>query len=110
MAWFKRKKGVSKAPRDTRTQVPEGLWVRCEECREIVYSRDLDQNGHVCPKCSHHFRIDADQRIDQLLDEGGRKELFRDVLPADPLHFVDSRSCTRSASRPTSRASASTRR
>lgn len=90
MSWFKRKKGVSKTPRDNRTQVPEGLWVRCEECREIVYSRDLDQNARVCPKCSHHFRIDADQRIDLLLDESGRTELFRDVLPADPLHFVDS--------------------
>ena len=92
MAWFKRKKGVSKTPRSGRTQVPEGLWVRCEQCREIVYSRDLDQNARVCPKCGHHFRIDADLRIDQLLDDGGRTELFQDVLPTDPLHFVDSRS------------------
>jgi len=93
MAWFRRKKGprASKLERP-RTTVPEGLWVRCDSCREILYSRELDRSGRVCHKCGHHFRIDAPARIEQLLDEMPRHQLFGNVQPTDPLRFVDTKS------------------
>jgi acetyl-CoA carboxylase carboxyl transferase subunit beta len=74
-----------------RSTVPEGLWVKCEGCKEIVYSRDLDRNLKVCPKCGHHFRIDARARISLLLDEPQPRELFGDVTPVDPLNFRDTK-------------------
>jgi acetyl-CoA carboxylase carboxyl transferase subunit beta len=91
MAWFRRKKGPGRRPADgARRQVPEGLWVKCEACKEIVYSKDLDRNGGVCPKCDFHFRIDAPARIRLLLDEEpAAGDLYPRVQPADPLRFVD---------------------
>ena len=92
MAWFKK----TKKPKLVRTdrpesRVPEGLWVKCEGCKEIVYSRDLDQNLKVCPKCGYHFRIDANARIRLLLDETEPDELFYAVGPKDPLGFKDTK-------------------
>jgi len=91
MAWFRRKKGPGRRPSVSaaRRQVPEGLWVKCEACKEIVYSKDLDRNAGVCPKCDFHFRIDAPARIRLLLDEEPAADLYPRVLPADPLRFVD---------------------
>jgi acetyl-CoA carboxylase carboxyl transferase subunit beta len=71
--------------------VPEGLWVKCDGCKEIVYSRDLDRNLKVCPKCGHHFRIDARARISLLLDDPQPRELFSNVSPVDPLNFRDTK-------------------
>ena len=92
MAWF-RKDRKPKAVRDERdrSSVPEGLWVRCDGCREIIFSRELDKNLRICPKCGHHFRIDVAARIALLLDEESPKELFADIRSADPLGFVDSK-------------------
>ena len=90
MAWFRRKKGLTNSTPGARRQVPEGLWVKCEACKEIVYSKDLDKNDGVCPKCDFHFRIDAPNRIRLLLDEEPPGDLFPRLLPADPLKFVDS--------------------
>jgi acetyl-CoA carboxylase carboxyl transferase subunit beta len=92
MAWFRK----TKKPRPIRAErarstVPEGLWVKCEGCKEIIYSRDLDRNLKVCPRCGHHFRIDARTRIALLLDEPDPRELFAAVAPADPLSFRDSK-------------------
>jgi acetyl-CoA carboxylase carboxyl transferase subunit beta len=91
MAWFRRKKGPGRRPVEgaARRQVPEGLWVKCEACKEIVYSKDLDKNAGVCPKCDFHFRIDAPARIRLLLDEETAGDLYPRVLPADPLRFAD---------------------
>ncbi|HPK66856.1 MAG TPA: acetyl-CoA carboxylase carboxyl transferase subunit beta, partial [Thermoanaerobaculia bacterium] len=71
--------------------MPEGLWVRCDDCREVLFARELERTLRVCPKCGHHFRIDAPERIRLLLDEGGVRELFAAVRPTDPLRFRDTR-------------------
>ncbi len=68
--------------------VPENLAVKCENCRELLVGKDLEKNFQVCPRCGHHFRLSAEQRIESLLDEGSFVELAGDLLPADPLEFV----------------------
>ena len=92
MAWFRKTKkpreAVEKRP---RRGVPEGLWVRCDGCREIIYRKELDNNLRVCPKCGHHGRLDARERIELLLDEPPTDELFDNIEPADPLKFRDSK-------------------
>ncbi|HEY7213502.1 MAG TPA: acetyl-CoA carboxylase, carboxyltransferase subunit beta [Thermoanaerobaculia bacterium] len=92
MAWFRKTKKPKPIRMDRpRSTVPEGLWVKCEGCKEIIYSRDLDRNLKVCPKCGHHFRIDARTRLSLLLDEPQPRELFAGVSPVDPLNFRDSK-------------------
>jgi acetyl-CoA carboxylase carboxyl transferase subunit beta len=95
MSWFKRDKsaGEAVAPagngggRKVRT---EGLWQKCEGCRQIIWKKDLESNANVCPKCGHHFRIEATARIRLLLD--GEIEIFdQNLVSADPLGFVDSK-------------------
>ncbi|MDP9122696.1 MAG: acetyl-CoA carboxylase, carboxyltransferase subunit beta [Acidobacteriota bacterium] len=92
MVWFKK----AKKPRPIRVDrprstVPEGLWAKCDGCKEIIYTRDLDQNLRVCPRCGHHHRIDARARIGLLLDEAEPKDLFSEIGPTDPLAFRDSK-------------------
>jgi acetyl-CoA carboxylase carboxyl transferase subunit beta len=72
--------------------VPEGLWLRCSECGEMLFRKVVDEALHVCPSCGHHFRISARVRIDQLVDPGSFEEMFADLEPADPLRFVDKKS------------------
>src|SRR5262245_14707457 len=92
MAWFRKTKKPKPVRVDRpRSTVPEGLWVKCEGCKEIIYSRDLERNLKVCPKCGYHFRIDARTRIGMLLDDPEPRELFAEVAPSDPLHFRDTK-------------------
>ena len=72
-------------------RVPEGLWVKCPSCDEVLYGADLESNLHVCPKCGHHLRLRARKRMDTLLDPEGRYEIGQEVLPVDALKFKDSR-------------------
>jgi len=90
MAWF-RKEHKPKAVRRGRPQspIPEGLWTKCEGCKEAIFSRELERNLHVCPKCGYHFRIDSQARIHLLLDEEEPRELMAAMRPGDPLGFVD---------------------
>lgn len=74
-----------------RKSIPEGLWVKCPSCEAVLYRSDLEANVHVCPKCSHHMRIGARERLDSLLDAGGRYEIGQEVLPVDTLKFKDSK-------------------
>ena len=74
-----------------RKSVPEGLWVKCASCEEVLYRTDVEANLNVCPKCSHHMRIKARVRIDYLLDKEGRYEIGQEVLPIDPLKFQDTK-------------------
>ena len=93
MVWFKKAK-TPKPIRDQdrpRSTVPEGLWVKCEGCKEVIYSRELDQNLRVCPKCQHHHRLDARTRIALLLDDPRPRDLFTGVVPLDPLGFKDTK-------------------
>ena len=92
MAWFRKTKQPKAIRADRpRSTVPEGLWVKCDSCKEIIYSRDLERNLRVCPKCEHHFRIDARTRIALLLDDPEPEELFARVSPTDPLSFKDTK-------------------
>ncbi len=89
MPWFKKAKKPKPIRRDRpRSTVPEGLWVKCQGCREIIYSKELHRSSKICPKCGYHFRIEADERISLLLDEGYR-EIYDDLKPTDPLGFKD---------------------
>ena len=74
-----------------RKSIPEGLWTKCPACEAVLYAADLEGNQNVCPKCSHHHRIRARVRLDQLLDPEGRFEIGSEVVPMDPLKFKDSR-------------------
>src|SRR3954465_3134025 len=88
MAWFKRESGELDASGEKKIRT-EGLWVKCESCRQIIWKKDLEDNFNVCPKCGRHFRIDARTRLAQLFDEG-EYETFSDGLRStDPLKFVD---------------------
>ncbi|WP_374481786.1 acetyl-CoA carboxylase, carboxyltransferase subunit beta [Zoogloea sp.] len=83
-----------KIKRDTpsaRKSIPEGLWSKCPSCEAVLYRSDLESNLNVCPKCGHHQRIRARQRIDFLLDPEGRFEIGAEVVPVDPLKFKDSK-------------------
>jgi acetyl-CoA carboxylase carboxyl transferase subunit beta len=74
-----------------RRSVPEGLWIKCPSCESVLYKTDLEQNLNVCPKCDHHHRIGARDRINTFLDAEGRYEIGHEVLPIDPLKFKDSK-------------------
>ena len=92
MAWFRKTKKPRRAvEKSARRGVPEGLWVRCEGCREIIYRKELDNNLRVCPKCGYHGRLDASERIQLLIDESEPRELFTEIQSADPLKFRDSK-------------------
>lgn len=93
MPWFKKDKKPKPIRNDrARSTVPEGLWTKCDGCREVVYSKEVEHNGRICPKCGYHFRIEAPERIRLLLDEESPTELFTDVRPSDPLEFKDTKS------------------
>src|SRR5262245_57499058 len=72
-----------------RKTIPEGVWLRCDSCEKMVYRRHLEENLHVCPECGYHNRISAQQRIEQLADEGSFQEMFTNLAPCDPLKFKD---------------------
>ncbi|MDP2171283.1 MAG: acetyl-CoA carboxylase, carboxyltransferase subunit beta [Rhodocyclaceae bacterium] len=74
-----------------RKSIPEGLWSKCPACEAVLYATDLAQNLGVCPKCGHHHRLKARERLDQLLDPEGQHEIGAEVLPLDALKFKDSR-------------------
>jgi acetyl-CoA carboxylase carboxyl transferase subunit beta len=88
MAWFKRQSGELEASGE-KTVRTEGLWVKCEECRQIIWKKDLEENMNVCPKCEKHFRIDARTRLAQLLDENQYETFDGNLSSTDPLKFVD---------------------
>src|SRR5579864_6892682 len=95
MSWFKRDKTsgeklptVESGERRVRT---EGLWQKCEGCRQIIWKKDLEANWNVCPKCGIHTRIDAVTRLKLLLDSGEYEEFETDLRSSDPLGFVDSK-------------------
>ena len=71
--------------------VPEGLWVKCQGCGEVLYSSELEKNLSVCPKCSHHHRLSARDRLAQFLDDLGQDEIAADLEPIDRLKFRDSK-------------------
>src|SRR5436309_1337069 len=69
--------------------IPEGLWMRCPDCGDMLFRKVVEEALHVCPACQYHFRISARTRIEQLVDERSFEEMFDDIEPIDPLKFTD---------------------
>lgn len=92
MNWFT-KTVLSKIRTDasTKSTVPEGLWCKCPSCSAILYKAELERNLEVCPKCSHHMRINGRKRLNAFLDPGNRKEIGEGLSPVDPLKFKDNK-------------------
>lgn len=91
MSWWKRDKPSVETPSDAERAVrTEGLWVKCEGCKQIIFRQDLEKNLMVCPKCGYHFRLDARARLD-LLFEGEWTEYDAELRSTDPLEFFDSK-------------------
>src|SRR6476660_3894095 len=88
MAWFKRQAGELDTSGEKKVRT-EGLWVKCDGCRQIIWKKDLEENMNVCPKCEKHFRIDARTRLAQLLDDNQYETFDGDIASTDPLKFVD---------------------
>jgi acetyl-CoA carboxylase carboxyl transferase subunit beta len=87
MAWFKKTKEIRT---DKKGKTPEGLWVKCDGCKEIIYKKEIEKNLKICPKCNYHFRISARERLKLLVDEGSFVEIDENLSSVDPLHFKDS--------------------
>ena len=88
MTWFKRESSELDASGEKRVRT-EGLWEKCEGCRQIIWKKDLDANLNVCPKCDRHFRLDARSRLAILLDNSEWDETETNLSSTDPLHFTD---------------------
>ena len=91
MTWFKRQSGELDATGEKKVRT-EGLWVKCEHCRQIIWKKDLEDNLNVCPKCDKHFRIDARTRLAQLLDDNQYEVFDGNLVSTDPLKFTDLKS------------------
>ncbi|NOY22730.1 MAG: acetyl-CoA carboxylase carboxyltransferase subunit beta [Acidobacteria bacterium] len=92
MSWFKRKGDNITTEQSDRGKIPAGLWVKCDQCGEIIYQKEVAASGMVCPKCSHHFPIPPEDRLEQLFQGTVFKFLFRDIQPEDPLGFSAAKS------------------
>jgi len=88
MTWFKRQSGELDTTGEKKVRT-EGLWVKCDECRQIIWKKDLEENLNVCPKCERHFRIDARTRLSLLLDDNQYEVFDAGLASTDPLGFVD---------------------
>ncbi len=91
MDWFKKKKGISTVEKKL---IPDGLWIKCEECGEIIYRSQLQSRMYVCPKCDYHFRVTSRDYIEFLFDEKSFEEFNAGIAPGDPLQFKDRKKYT----------------
>ncbi|NQW02806.1 MAG: acetyl-CoA carboxylase carboxyltransferase subunit beta [Acidobacteria bacterium] len=91
MAWFKKTRKPIEAQADKTSRVPEGLWVKCPSCGQVIYNKELEANRRVCPKCAHHFRMNAADRLALLFDEGQWVEHDANLRSTDPLQFTDTK-------------------
>jgi len=89
IAWFKKIRKPKQPVEHKRIQVPEGLWVKCNGCKEIIYKKEVLRNANVCPKCNYHFRISARERLSALFDDGRYQEVDTDIYSVDSLKFRD---------------------
>ena len=90
MAWFKKTRKKITAPSEKPSRVPEGLMVKCPGCAQILYNKDLTTNLNVCPKCAHHFRLNATERLRMMFDDAW-VEYDRGLVSTDPLGFTDTK-------------------
>jgi acetyl-CoA carboxylase carboxyl transferase subunit beta len=90
MAWFKKIRKPIEPQANKESRVPEGLWVKCPSCNEVIYNKDLAATLNVCPKCAHHFRIGSAERLRMLFD-GDWEEFDAGLRSTDPLKFIDTK-------------------
>lgn len=90
MAWFKKEK-KPKEPIERPVAATEGLWIKCDECKEIIYKKEVEQNLQVCTRCGYHFRLSARERFELLFDEGSYREFATEIRSGDPLRFRDTK-------------------
>ncbi|MFI5176168.1 MAG: acetyl-CoA carboxylase, carboxyltransferase subunit beta [Terriglobia bacterium] len=90
MAWFKKEKTPIASVEEKRVKT-EGLWTKCESCKQIIWKKDLAANFNVCPKCNFHFKMDARERLKMLFDDGVFFELDSELATSDPLQFKDTK-------------------
>jgi acetyl-CoA carboxylase carboxyl transferase subunit beta len=90
MAWFRKEKKPKEAV-EKSVAIPEGLWIKCDDCKEIVYRKEVEANLNVCPKCGYHFRLSARERFEILFDDNKYKEFAGDIRSGDPLEFRDTK-------------------
>src|SRR5665213_989708 len=96
MAWFTRsKQNIEARPEQNGAaasrEMPDGVWAKCSECKEILYKKQIEENLFTCPNCGKHFRIGSNEYFQILLDDGLEEEIAAELRPADPLGFVDSK-------------------
>src|SRR5215813_6739489 len=91
MAWFKKARKPIAVSTSKASRVPEGLWVKCSGCAQAIYNKDLAANVNVCPKCGHHFRMSAAERVRLLFDDQKWIEYDKDLVSTDPLQFHDTK-------------------
>ncbi|MCF8241602.1 MAG: acetyl-CoA carboxylase, carboxyltransferase subunit beta [Melioribacteraceae bacterium] len=90
MAWFKRSK-ENISPESQKRDIPDGQWIKCDSCSEIIHKKQLELSNWVCPKCDFHFRIGSEEYIKTLLDDGSFKEMDKKMKSGDPLEFEDTK-------------------
>jgi acetyl-CoA carboxylase carboxyl transferase subunit beta len=90
-SWFVKKRQQKTAVEEKTVRVPEGLWIKCDACKELIYRKELVNTHNVCPKCGYHFRIGVDERLENLMDEGWTR-LFSELRSNDPLGFSAAKS------------------
>jgi acetyl-CoA carboxylase carboxyl transferase subunit beta len=91
MSWWKRDKPSVTPDDGQKTVKTEGLWIKCDGCDQIIWRKSLDEGMSVCPRCGHHFRLDAETRLRYLFDGGHFEEFDAGLMSTDPLEFVDSK-------------------
>src|SRR5579862_9788352 len=88
MVWFKKARKPIEPPPEKASRVPEGLWVKCPSCGHVIYSKEFQASLQVCPKCAHHFRLSATDRLKMLFDNGEWAEIDAGLRSLDPLEFT----------------------
>ncbi len=91
MSWFSKQKFPKANIADKKLKIPEGLWVKCNNCKEIVYKKEIERNCDICPKCDYHFRISARNRLKLIYDNEQYQEFDENLRPLDPLGFKDTK-------------------
>lgn len=91
MSWIEKILNKTTTSSTNKSNIPGGLWTKCDSCGQIIYQAELERNLEVCPKCDHHMRISARVRLNRFLDEGSQFELGRDLEPQDILKFKDTK-------------------
>ena len=93
MSWFEKivPSRIKTRKKQRSKSVPEGVWMKCPECKSQLYRAEIEKNLFVCNKCDHHMRISARDRLNQFLDQASQSELFPNIISVDPLNFEDTK-------------------